>query len=308
MEFRDLVPYLVPVFVGVVSALVGRAVLTSSRLRKDLATDVELLAAVPPGGEAHASLASLVESRVLRLAALVRYPTLATSDFVGLLGVFFLGALSSGMAFSVGSAEEKPPDPMVVLGFPFLVALLTWSSWRFFFDGWERRAAARFTSVEEHMDAADVTELAALFRGAEMAIRLAGPVVAFGPSIALLSISVARIFSLGPLFPGLLATALFVGAFEFSVRLARRSRLNAVLPPPVARSSKRQDRPAASVAAAVSPEAASESVQGPRTASAGRGRLLVGAVLLLVVGSRIRFRLGHSVRVSSRRGASESGR
>ena len=125
----DLLPYLAPLVLGPIVYVATSVFATTSRLRKEIAEDSELVAALT--GEVADLLRADIENKALRLIASNRFPALTGVDLVlagaavGLSVFQFVGALDT-RGRSSDSLPLAPPDIFIALVVPPLMTAFLW--------------------------------------------------------------------------------------------------------------------------------------------------------------------------------------
>lgn len=221
-----------PIVIGLFTALVGRAVLTASTLRRDLATDLRLLETMPSKSRAFAHLNRTVHGRVVRLVAQVRYPTVAATDLVGLVVVLACAGVN-GLLLQQMLTDALPSgsSPYVVLA-PLLYGVFSFGAWAFVYKRWSRRAAQRFVFLRENLDDVEAVDLIFLTRTVMQTVSSASGILVMAPTLLAFFATVYRVKLLTEtgffiLVVGSMASAVLVISW-----VVDGSGLNRVLRPP----------------------------------------------------------------------------
>ena len=185
MELLKLVlPVLGPVVIGILTALVGSAVLSSGRLRRDLAVDAELLEKLPP--HVQEQMREDVGRRTLHLIAITRHPVLTLADLLSLAGFLLVVALGIGNAVANLTDDDRNWDGTV--GALFAVPVFGAAAWGAFHQGWTRRGLARLQYTEEQLGTVDAAERARVLGVARRVSRL-GAALLVGGTVAAVAIT-----------------------------------------------------------------------------------------------------------------------
>jgi hypothetical protein len=160
MDLLELLPIFVPVAIGLASAVFGQFLLTSRKLRNELAVDSEMLERLPD--DARQELTEEVRRRTYLLVAYTRYPVLTRPEFLALLAVLLITAI--GVALVWGEERVDPDSsqsPLIVNGF---LALLTFASWIFYLHSWVPRALDRVAYILRRLSGEHAQESVRLLR------------------------------------------------------------------------------------------------------------------------------------------------
>lgn len=178
--FRESAPVWVPILLGLLTAFLGGAFLTAGRLRRELTADSQLLQALPAKGRAAGHLNASIQRRVLRLVGLARYPSVAATDLLGVLGVVSAGAFAA--AWTINWLDGGYVDELVGTVGPLGISVVSYAFWRLFYLGWSRRAAARFQFLAGLLDRDEVADLTTLLTAANTSVAILSLFLVVGPS------------------------------------------------------------------------------------------------------------------------------
>ncbi|MGY4644505.1 hypothetical protein [Cellulomonas sp. URHB0016] len=154
-------PYLIPLAVGAVGAVVASAFVTSRRLRSELRDESEMLDRLPPGA-ARAELRADVRRRTLLLVAANRFPPFTGVDLVLLLILVAAMAYGTWLTLNAfgGHRTETAAMATIYLGQFGVYITFTVFTWRAFHRPWSLRAVRRLTYVVEHLGTEEAFQVA----------------------------------------------------------------------------------------------------------------------------------------------------
>jgi hypothetical protein len=151
MEWLKLVlPLVAPVAIGIASAAFGQLLLTSRRLRDDVAADTELLERLPV--DVRRELDEEIRDRAYLLVAYTRYPGLTGPEILTLTAVLMLAAAGIAIVWDEhhAVAADNYPNlyPLVYSG---LVILGIAAAWDFYLKSWVPRTMGRVAYILWHL-------------------------------------------------------------------------------------------------------------------------------------------------------------
>ena len=118
----DALPYIAPVVVGVLTALISAPITSARRLRRELVEEVAILNGLR--GTTKSTLSQSINERSVRLSAWNFYPALTTSDTLRLLTI--LAAVGT-CAFVTYDLFPRPPETFfleLVVGVPLYISFV----------------------------------------------------------------------------------------------------------------------------------------------------------------------------------------
>lgn len=205
-----------PILLGLATAIVGRAVLSTGRLRRDLAADLQLLKDLPPRARSFGYLNRSVHGRVVRLVAQVRYPTFAATDLVGLVVVLVCAAANATIALSVitdrtASLTGGGQTGLLPVALPLMYGAVSVGAWAVCFASWSRRAAQRYLFMRDHLARDELTDLRVLSQALVVALAVSSFALVLAPALVAAAAAVYRLTLLPLLiFLGLVGAVVFV--------------------------------------------------------------------------------------------------
>jgi hypothetical protein len=176
---KGVLPYVLPIVLATVTAVLSPALVTPRKLRHDLAADTGMLEDVPR--RARPELREDVERRTFLLVSLSRYPSLTLFDLLSLLG---LAAVCTGAVVGVVQMHESPE--LVASSLPVPIAIYAFASgcWTAFYLPWTTRADGRLSYIERHLGIEEARHAAKTLRVAHATALLSGVVALAGPLVA----------------------------------------------------------------------------------------------------------------------------
>ncbi|HEX3244679.1 MAG TPA: hypothetical protein VHX16_04675 [Chloroflexota bacterium] len=180
-----LLPFLVPLVIGIASTVFGQLLLTSRRLRSELATDSDMVDRLPD--EAQDELREEIRRRTFQLVAYIRYPTLTRPEILALLAMLLITAASVAAVWDMHRVGQEPnQNPLLVSG--FWVALMA-SCWVFFLHSWVERSANRVGYIQRRLGVEQARETLRVLRVTWWGAMLGGLACVLTPFLSLLFVS-----------------------------------------------------------------------------------------------------------------------
>jgi hypothetical protein len=142
---KVLLPIVVPVAIGIASAVFGHLFLTSRRLRSELLVDSEMLDRLPD--DARQELSEEVRLRTYLLVAYARYPALTRPEIMALLAMLVITVAGVALVWDEKRVGGEPTqNPLIVSG---LLVALTVGFWVSYLDSWVARAVDRVAYIQQ---------------------------------------------------------------------------------------------------------------------------------------------------------------